>query len=91
MTSTPSAPTPSAQTPVHRAPRPFAAPLTGVRTSVELLLGLSFLVAVSFGGYGAAVGQVSVVAQLGALVFLVTLTCALVSWFRPADREPSER
>ena len=58
---------------------------------MELLLGLSFLVAVSFGGYGAAVGQPSVVAQLGALVFLVTLTCALVSWFRPADRERSER
>jgi hypothetical protein len=83
--------TPTAQTPIPHAPRPSTTTVTGVRTSVELLLGLSFLVAVSFGGYGAAVGHVSVVAQAGAVVFLVTLTCAVVSWFHPADREPSER
>ncbi|GAA1491901.1 hypothetical protein [Curtobacterium herbarum] len=83
--------TPVTQTPVPRAPRPSTTPLTGVRTSVELLLGLSFLVVVSFGGAGAAAGHVSVVAEVAAVVFLVTLTCAVVSWFRPADREPSDR
>lgn len=60
-------------------------PSTPVRTAVELLLGLSFLVTVSAAGYGAAAGHVSVVAQVAAIVFLVTATCALVSWFRPAE------
>ncbi|WP_146243287.1 hypothetical protein [Curtobacterium sp. MCBD17_021] len=78
------------QTPSTRTLYAPAAPLTGVRTAVELLLGLSFLVTVSSAGYGAATGQMSVVAQVGAVVFLVTLTCALVSWFRTADGEPSD-
>ena len=87
MTHTPTVPTP----PSSHAPQAATAPLTGVRTSVELLLGLSFLVAVSFGGSGVVLGHVSVVSQAAAAVFVVTLTCAVVSWFRPADQEPSDR
>jgi hypothetical protein len=58
-----------------------------VRSGVELLLGLSFFAAVAFGGYGAATGHVSVVAQVAAVVFIASLTCALVQWFsgEPGD------
>lgn len=61
---------------------------TPVRTAVELLLGLSFAATVAFGGYAALTGHAAVLAQASALVFLVTLTCVLVTWFRsvePAD------
>jgi hypothetical protein len=61
-----------------------------VRTAAELLLGLTFLVTVGFGGFGAATGHVSLVAQLGAIAFLTTLTCVLVSWFT-GDGEPTDR
>ncbi|MFJ3384297.1 MULTISPECIES: hypothetical protein [unclassified Curtobacterium] len=55
-----------------------------VRTGAELLLGLSFFVTVGFAGYGAATGHTSLVAQLGAIAFLTTLTCVLVAWFSGA-------
>lgn len=62
---------------------------TSVRTYAELLLGLSFAAAVAFGGYSAATGHMAIAAQGAAVVFLVTLTCVLVSWFRQVDAEES--
>ena len=59
-------------------------------TAAELLLGLSFIVTVVFAGYGAATGQTSGVAQLGAVVFLVTLTVVLVNWFTAVEVEDAE-
>ncbi|MCJ1715696.1 hypothetical protein ACLBWP_09970 [Microbacterium sp. M1A1_1b] len=59
-------------------------------TVAELLLGLSFFVTVGFAGYGAATGHTSAVAQLGAVVFLVTLTVVVVRWFVAVDLEDVE-
>jgi hypothetical protein len=70
-------------TPLRTAARPTSA----ARTAAELLLGLSFLVTSIAGGYGILVGGTPVIAQVGAVVFLVTLTCVLVSWFRALDAE----
>lgn len=65
---------------------------TSVRTYAELLLGLSFTAAVASGGYSAATGHMAIAAQSAAVVFLVTLTCVLVSWFRQVDaEEPGSR
>jgi len=47
-----------------------------LQTFAELLLGLSFVT-----------GQLAVVSQGAAVVFLVTLTLVLVSWFRGVERE----
>ena len=60
---------------------------TSVRTYAELLLGLSFTAAVAFGAYSAATGHMAIAAQGAAVVFLVTLTCVVVSWFREVDAE----
>lgn len=62
---------------------------TSVRTYAELLLGLSFTAAVAFGGYSAVTGHMAIAAQGAAVVFLVTLTCVVVSWFREVDAEES--
>jgi tetrahydromethanopterin S-methyltransferase subunit E len=63
-----------------------------LQTFGELLLGLSFVAAVAFGGYASVTGQLAVVSQGAAVVFLVTLTLVLVSWFRAVEREErSER
>jgi len=62
---------------------------TSVRTYAELLLGLSFTAAVACGGYAAATGHMAVAAQGAGIVFLVTLTCVLVSWFRAVELEES--
>lgn len=62
-----------------------------LRVAVELLLGLSFVAAVAFGGYAASTGHLAVLAQLAAMVFLVTLTCVLVSWFRTAEPGTGDR
>ncbi|WIB60822.1 hypothetical protein DEJ13_03035 [Curtobacterium sp. MCLR17_007] len=59
-------------------------------TVAELLLGLSFFVTVGFAGLGAATGHTSAVAQLGAVVFLVTLTVVVVRWFVAVDLEDVE-
>lgn len=59
-------------------------------TAAELLLGLSFVVTVAFAGWGAATGHTSPVAQLGAVVFLVTLTVVLVNWFTQLEVEDAE-
>ena len=72
--------------------RPATAPTTwpyasSLRTAAELLLGLSFLATVAFGGFAALAGERSVVAQVAAVVFLVTLTCVLVSWFRGVEAD----
>lgn len=64
-------------------------PTSAVQTAAELLLGLSFLVTTLAGGYHVLVGGTSIVAQVGAVVFLVTLTCVLVSWFRALEAEDS--
>ncbi|WIB78168.1 hypothetical protein DEJ28_03430 [Curtobacterium sp. MCPF17_002] len=58
-----------------------------LQTFAELLLGLSFTAAVAFGGYGVVTGQLTVLSQVAGIVFLVTLTCVLVSWFRAVERE----
>ena len=58
---------------------------TAAQTGTELLLGLSFMATVATSGYAAATGHLAVVAQGTAVVFLVTLTCALVSWFRGSE------
>lgn len=60
---------------------------SALQTSAELLLGLSFAATMAFGGYAAATGQMAVFAQGAGVVFLVTLTCVLVSWFRAVERE----
>lgn len=60
---------------------------SSVRTAAELLLGLSFTAAVAFGGYSAVTGRMGLFAQGAAIVFLVTLTCVLVSWFRAVELE----
>ena len=57
-----------------------------MRTAAELLLGLSFTVAVAFGGYAASTGRMAVVSQAAGIVFVVTSTCVLVSWFRAVER-----
>ncbi|MGN8051016.1 hypothetical protein ACTJKO_15155 [Curtobacterium sp. 22159] len=57
-----------------------------LRTVAELLLGLSFTVAVAFGGYAASTGRMVVVSQAAGIVFVITLTCVLVSWFRTVER-----
>jgi len=62
-----------------------------LRLAVELLLGLSFVAVVAFGGYAASTGRLAVVAQLAAVVFLVTLMCVLVSWFRTAEHGTGDR
>lgn len=59
---------------------------SSVQTFAELLLGLSFITAVAAGGYSAATGQLTVLSQGAGAVFLVTLTCVLVSWFRAVER-----
>ncbi|MBT2502785.1 hypothetical protein [Curtobacterium sp. ISL-83] len=65
---------------------------TTVRTVAELLLGLSFTAAVAFGGYSASTGQLAVLAQAAAIVFVVTATCVLVSWFHGVETAaPAER
>jgi hypothetical protein len=58
-----------------------------LQTFAELSLGLSFTATVAFGGYAASTGQLTVVSQVAAVAFLVTLTCVLVSWFRAIERE----
>ncbi|TCL79143.1 MULTISPECIES: hypothetical protein [unclassified Curtobacterium] len=60
---------------------------SALQTSAELLLGLSFAATTAFGGYAAATGHLAVFAQGAGIVFLVTLTCVLVSWFRAVERE----
>lgn len=61
---------------------------SALRTVVELSLGLTFTAAVAFGGYAAASGgQLRVVSQVAGVLFLVTLTCVLVSWFRAVERD----
>ena len=60
---------------------------SSLQTFAELLLGLSFTAAVAFGGYAAATGRMTVLSQGAGVVFLVTLTCVLVSWFRAVERE----
>ncbi len=60
---------------------------SALQTSAELLLGLSFAATMAFGGYAAATGHLAVFAQGAGIVFLVTLTCVLVSWFRAVERE----
>lgn len=66
---------------------------SSTQTLAELLLGLSFITAVAAGGYSAATGQLTVLSQGAGIVFLVTLTCVLVSWFRSVEREdtPDDR
>ena len=59
-------------------------------TAAELLLGLSFIVTTAFAGWGAATGHTSPVAQLGAVVFVVTLTVVLVNWFTQVEVEDAE-
>ena len=59
-------------------------------TAAELLLGLSFIVTMAFAGWGAATGHTSPVAQLGAVVFVVTLTVVLVNWFTQVEVEDAE-
>jgi hypothetical protein len=61
-----------------------------LRTAAELSLGLSFAVTTAFGGYSAATGHLAVVAQVAGIVFVVTLTCVVVSWFRAVEREEDE-
>lgn len=58
-----------------------------LQTFAELSLGLSFAATVAFGGYTAATGQLAVVSQVAGVLFLVTLTCVVVSWFRAVERE----
>lgn len=58
-----------------------------LQTFAELSLGLSFTATVAFGGYAAATGQLTVLSQVAGVVFLVTLTCVVVSWFRAVERE----
>jgi len=60
---------------------------SSLQTFAELLLGLSFTAAVAFGGYAAVTGRMTVLSQVAGVVFLVTLTCVLVSWFRAVERE----
>jgi hypothetical protein len=60
---------------------------SSLQTFAELLLGLSFTAAVAFGGYAAVTGRMTVLSQGAGVVFLVTLTCVLVSWFRAVERE----
>lgn len=60
-----------------------------LQTSAELLLGLSFAATVAFGGYAAVTGRMTVLSQGAGVVFLVTLTCVLVSWFRAVERSES--
>lgn len=59
---------------------------SSLQTSAELLLGLSFTATVAFGGYAAVTGRMTVLSQVAGIVFLVTLTCVLVSWFRAVER-----
>jgi uncharacterized membrane protein YcjF (UPF0283 family) len=77
----------SISAPTATAVRPRAGSWTSVRTAAELLLGLSFFVTVAAGWYGAAVEQASIVTPVAAVVFLVTLTCVVVSWFREVDQD----
>jgi hypothetical protein len=70
--------------------RTTARPTSTARTAAELFLGLSFLVTSLAGGYGILVGGTPVIAQVGAVVFLVTLTCVLVSWFRELDADGAD-
>ena len=58
---------------------------------MELLLGLSFCATVAFGGYAPATGRTAVLAQGSGIVFLVTLTCVLVSWFRAVETDDPTR
>ena len=58
-----------------------------LQTFAELSLGLSFTATVAFGGYTAATGQLAVVSQIAGVLFLLTLTCVVVSWFRAVERE----
>jgi hypothetical protein len=67
--------------------RTDARPTSSARTAAELFLGLSFLVTSIAGGFRILVGGTAIVAQVGAVVFLVTLTCVLVSWFRALEAE----
>lgn len=60
---------------------------SSLQTFAELLLGLSFTATVAFGGYAAVTGRMAVLSQGAGVVFLVTLTCVLVSWFRAVERE----
>ncbi|OIH98221.1 MULTISPECIES: hypothetical protein [unclassified Curtobacterium] len=61
---------------------------SALRTVVELSLGLTFTAAVAFGGYAAASGgQLRVVSQVAGVLFLVALTCVLVSWFRAVEQD----
>jgi len=62
-----------------------------LQTLAELLLGLSFAATTAFGGYAAATGHLAVLAQAAGIVFLVTLTCVLVAWFRAVEREEAPR
>jgi hypothetical protein len=59
--------------------------LSAVRTGAELLLGISFITAMAFGGWGAVMSRTSVVAELAALTFCVSLVCVLVNWFRAVE------
>lgn len=58
-----------------------------LQTLAELLLGSSFTAAVACGGYAATTGHLIVLSQGAGIVFLVTLTCVLVSWFRAVEHE----
>jgi hypothetical protein len=62
--------------------------MTPLRTGAELLLGVSFFVAVAFGAAGVRAGHTSIVAELAAIAFLASLTCVLVNWFTAAPEEP---
>ncbi|MBA8989841.1 hypothetical protein FHW23_001073 [Curtobacterium pusillum] len=73
-----------------RSARDTAAPWerhSSLQTFAELLLGLSFTAAVAFGGYAAVTGRMTVLSQGAGIVFLVTLTCVLVSWFRAVEHD----
>jgi hypothetical protein len=61
--------------------------LSFLRTGAELLLGISFITAMAFGGFGAVVHQTSVVAELAAIVFCCSLVCVLVNWFTVSEDE----
>ncbi|WIB16119.1 hypothetical protein DEJ34_03010 [Curtobacterium sp. MCPF17_050] len=82
---------PSISAPTPSAVRARTGSWTSVRTAAELLLGLSFFVTVASGWDGAAVGQATVVTPVAAVVFLVTVTCVLVSWFRELDQDSDGR
>ena len=59
--------------------------LSFLRTGAELLLGISFITAMAFGGFGAVVHHTSIVAELAAIAFFCSLVCVLVNWFTAVE------